>query len=155
MPSLTQGSTVTFNVSQDQSLTIQNPSRYATVENPVGTPVWGGGEANASIALAGGTCKITAVEGGLYYELGPDYQTDNGAGWFRAGVSATMRLRSTGGHSGGTVTMDSRSSAGVTTSAQYSATLIALQELVDYAYPGDDAVEVRITTTGSAAAEVL
>lgn len=49
---------------------------------------------------------------------------------------------------------ESLESLGSTLIAVYTAS-VAGAEIVDYAYPGDNAVQIRITFTGSAAAEVV
>lgn len=77
MPTLAQGQSVDVSVTVDSTLTVMNPAQYATVENPVGTVIYGGGEASAKIDVKSGTVRITAVTGGLYYELQTDPSVPN------------------------------------------------------------------------------
>jgi len=67
------------------------------------------------------------------------------------GAMPTTRLRMTGT---GTVSMDARNREGTISAAVYTAS-VSGAALVDYAYPGDDAVEFRINLTGTAAVEVI
>lgn len=66
--------------------------------------------------------------------------------------SVTMRLRMAGV---GTVRLEARDVAGVVTADPTGPWTLSGVAQIDFAYPGDDAVDVRLTTTGSAAAEII
>ena len=63
-----------------------------------------------------------------------------------------FRLRLTGT---GTVVMDSRDGLGVETLAVESYTVSGATDQIEFPYAGDNAVAIRITLTGTAAAEVI
>lgn len=70
--------------------------------------------------------------------------------WFR--VPSVFRLRLTGT---GTVTVDSRNSLGTISSAVESYTVSGATDQIEFPYAGDAAIEIRVTLTGSATAEVI
>lgn len=72
MPALTQGQSVDITINGDSTLAIQNPTGHATVESPIGTVVYAGGQANALVDVRSGTARITAVTGGLYWQSTTD-----------------------------------------------------------------------------------
>lgn len=68
------------------------------------------------------------------------------------GVPSLFRLRLTGT---GTVTMDARDSLGNETLALYVYTVSGATDQIEFPYAGDDAVDIRVTLTGTATAEVI
>jgi lysophospholipase L1-like esterase len=71
MPTIASGSNATITVSAGQILTVQSDGATFDYENPVGTRV---GEYSCDSVFgpftAGGSVKITSVQGAVYYELG-------------------------------------------------------------------------------------
>lgn len=114
-------------------------------------PLLGGAASAAILPASPGAWVMLASDGTLWQAVAGSPSTAVVPGQWRGFPGVTMRLRMTGT---GTVTMDSRDAAGNVSSAVYTAS-VAGAELVDYAYPGDNAVQIRITFTGSAAAEVI
>lgn len=104
---------------------------------------------------------IAAVAGSLSYDLGTASLVD-GAGipFLRGAVlsgewmtpPSIFRLRLTGT---GTVVMDARDSLGVETLAVASYSVSGATDQIEFPYAGDNAVAIRITLTGTAAAEVI
>jgi hypothetical protein len=71
MPTIASGSNATITVAAGQILTVQSDGATFDYENPVGTRV---GEYSCDSVFgpfaAGGSVKITSVQGAVYYELG-------------------------------------------------------------------------------------
>lgn len=67
-------------------------------------------------------------------------------------VPSIFRLRFTGT---GTAVMDSRDSLGNIAAALYSYTLAAATDQIEFPYAGDDAVNIRVTLTGTVTCEVI
>lgn len=67
-------------------------------------------------------------------------------------IPSIFRLRLTGT---GTAVMDSRDSLGNVTSAVSSYSLSGATDQIEFPYAGDNAVAIRVTLTGTAAAEVI
>lgn len=74
----------------------------------------------------------------------------NSGEWNRA--LSIFRLRLTGT---GTVTVDSRDSLGNITAALAVYAITGATDQIEFPYLGDNAVEIRITLTGSATAEII
>lgn len=72
MPTIAQGSSADITVSADSTLTVQNPGGYCKVENPIGTVIREGGAASWPVDVTAGSVRITAVTGGVWYELTAD-----------------------------------------------------------------------------------
>ena len=72
MPMLSQGSSVDVTVSGDSTLVIQNAGGWARVESPVGRIIAEGGAASWPVNVLSGVARITAITGGLYYEVSAD-----------------------------------------------------------------------------------
>lgn len=72
MPILAESASVDVALNANSTLTISNPGGFATVEFPIGTVVWKGGQAFRQLDLNGGTARITAVTRGLEYNASSD-----------------------------------------------------------------------------------
>lgn len=118
-----------------------------------------------ALAVAEGAAIYGGVAGPLNSYLDADNrvqaQVDGGGNAFLRGaltsgewttIPSIFRLRLTGT---GTVVMDSRDSLGVETLAVASYTVTDATDQIEYPYAGDNAVAIRVTLTGTAAAEVI
>lgn len=72
MPIIAEAGTADVTLSGQCTLTIQNPGGFATVEFPIGTVVWKGGEASKKLDLNGGTARITSVSRAIEYNVSYD-----------------------------------------------------------------------------------
>lgn len=127
--------------------------KAAQIEAPVATAT------SAALTAAQATAKIGAdVRAEADAKLGeveaalgalPGGSLANGV-WVR--IPSIYRLRLTGT---GTVTIDARDSLGAVSAAVATFTVSAATNQIEYPYFGDDAVEVRATLTGTAAAEII
>jgi len=78
------------------------------------------------------------------------YSGGERSGWIN--IQAYFRVRLTGT---GTCTIDSRDRLGTVTLAVATFTATAATNQIEFPYPGDEAVEIRLNLTGSCTAEVL
>ncbi len=73
MPILTQGNSIDLTANGDSTLTLQSPvGGFVTVENPVGTVIWRGGQSSRQIDIKSGTVRITANTRDVDYALNTD-----------------------------------------------------------------------------------
>lgn len=73
MPILSQGASIDLAVNGDSTLTLQSPvGGFVTVENPVGTVIWRGGQSSRQIDVKSGTVRITANTRDVDYALNTD-----------------------------------------------------------------------------------
>jgi hypothetical protein len=73
MPILAQGASIDLAVNGDSTLTLQSPAGgFVTVENPVGTVIWRGGQSSRQIDVKSGTVRITANTRDVDYALNTD-----------------------------------------------------------------------------------
>lgn len=77
MPTIAQGSSADITVSADSTLTVQNPGGYCKVENPIGTVIREGGAASWPVDVVAGVVRVTAITGGVQYEITTDPPAGN------------------------------------------------------------------------------
>jgi hypothetical protein len=104
----------------------------------------------ALLVSTAGPVRAGIVGGDIVAISGPYY------GPLQTGVWAVcpplFKLRLTGS---GTCVMDARSAAGTITTGVESYTATGSTTQIEFPYPGDDAKEIRVTLTGTCAAEVM
>ena len=98
-----------------------------------------------AVDASGNVTGLAAPDGGSAF-LGP---MTNGA-WMK--VLSLFRMRMTGT---GTVTIDAKNALGTITLAVATYSLSGATNQIEYPYPGDDAVMIRATLTGTATAEII
>lgn len=108
----------------------------------------------AAAANAGLTQVATDPAGNTTGIAGPNgsvlYGSLTSGAWMK--VPTIFRLRLTGT---GTCVVDSRNRLGVVSTGIASYSPSGATNEIEYPYPGDDAVEIRVTLTGTCQAEVL
>lgn len=102
-------------------------------------PLWGQTDSTGAVASVVDGAGKSFLRGAL---VSGDWVT----------VPSIFRLRLTGT---GTAVMDSRDSLGVVTPAVASYTVSGATDQIEFPYAGDNAVAIRVTLTGTAAAEVI
>ena len=139
------------------------------------TRSWRGYAAGTSVSTLADTIEALAVAegaavyGGVSYPLNSFLDADNrvqaqvdagGNSFLRGAVTSgtwitvpsIFRLRFTGT---GAAVLDSRDSLGVITSAVNSYTLSGATDQIEFPYAGDNAVNIRVTLTGTVTCEVI
>lgn len=76
MPIINEGASADVTLSGNCTLTINNPQGYCTVEFPIGTRIYAGGQADLKLDLNNGTARIAAVTGPVRYEVAADPVVD-------------------------------------------------------------------------------